>query len=78
MKKIRRDKPIRVIIHIYMENHKETPCLASYLYFKQAKTSFSPSFIFFLQNQRTGGQNGSCRGGRGWYQWEGGGGGKKG
>jgi hypothetical protein len=71
MRKIRGDKLIGVIIHIYMETLQGNS-LCSYLYLKQAKLSF-----FFLQNQRTGGWNRSAVGGS-WYQWNGGGGRERG
>jgi hypothetical protein len=61
MRKIKRDKPIGVIIHTYMEiSQGNSPC--SYIYLKKAKMS-SSLFIFYLFssiNQRTGGQNRSC------------------
>jgi hypothetical protein len=47
MKKIRGDKPIGVIIHIYVEvSQRHTLC--SYLYLKQAKMSFFFIFSFFF------------------------------
>jgi hypothetical protein len=57
MKKIRRDKPIGVIIHIHMEIPQGNS-LCNCLYLKQAKLSFS-SFFFYLykideQEGRTG------------------------
>jgi hypothetical protein len=32
MKKIRRDKPVGVIIHITWKYHKETPCIANVMF----------------------------------------------
>jgi hypothetical protein len=87
MKKIRGDKPIEVLINIYMgrpqvSHISQGNSLCSYLYRKQAKMScFSfLSFLFFLlHNQRTGGQRGPAQGGGGgWYQWEEGGGRERG
>jgi hypothetical protein len=72
MKKIRGDKPIVVIIHIYM-GISQGNSLCSYLYLKQAKMSF---FSFLpSQNWTTGGWNRSCRWWRG--QQDGGGGREK-
>jgi hypothetical protein len=31
LKRIRGDKPIRVVIHICMKYHKETPCVAIFI-----------------------------------------------
>jgi hypothetical protein len=57
MKKNRGDEPVGIIIHIYTEiSQGNIPC--SYLYLKQAKTSF----FFLLQNQTIGGRNRSCPG----------------
>jgi hypothetical protein len=48
MKKIRGDKPIGVIIHIYIETSQGNS-LCSYLYLKQVKTShYFLSFLFFF------------------------------
>jgi hypothetical protein len=47
MKKIRRDKPIGAIIHIYMEIPQGRNSLCSYLYLKQAKMS---CFLFYLSS----------------------------
>jgi hypothetical protein len=56
MKKISGDKPIGVIIHIYMEISQGNS-LCSYLYLKQAKMScFLFSFLFYkigVQDGRT-------------------------
>jgi hypothetical protein len=68
MKKSRGDEPIVIIIHIYMEIS-----LCSYLYLKQAKR-----VIFFFtksENRRT--EQILPRGKRGYYQWEGRGGGER-
>jgi hypothetical protein len=45
MKKIRGDKPIGVIIHIYMEPLQGNS-LCSYLYLKQAKMSCFSVYLF--------------------------------
>jgi hypothetical protein len=50
MKKIRGDKPIGVIIHIYMEISQGNPCVATYISKKQ-----KCHFFFFLLKIR------SCR-----------------
>jgi hypothetical protein len=64
MKKIRGDKPIWVIIHTYIEISQGNS-LCSYLYLKLKCHVFILSFLFFLlYNQRRGGQNESCPGGR--------------
>jgi hypothetical protein len=47
MKKIRGDKSVEVIIHIYMEKTRGNS-LCSYLYLKQAKVSYFSFFIFSL------------------------------
>jgi hypothetical protein len=47
MKKIRRDKPIGVLIHVSMEISQ-----GNYFYLEQAKMSF-----FSSKNWKTGGQN---------------------
>jgi hypothetical protein len=59
---IRGDKPIVVITHICIEISQGNS-LYSYLYLKLAKISCF-SFYFFSENQRTGGQNRSCREGK--------------
>jgi hypothetical protein len=52
--------------------HKETPC-STFISNKLKCHVFVLSFSFFLlQNQRIEGQNKSCPGWRGWYQWDGG------
>jgi hypothetical protein len=56
MKKIMGNKPIWVIIHIYMEISQGNS-LCSYLYLKLKKCHF---FFFLLENRRTGMQNRSC------------------
>jgi hypothetical protein len=61
MKKIRRDKPSGVIIHIFREISQENS-LGSYLYLKQEK-NVDFLFIFFLLHDRRAGT------GLGW--WEG-------
>jgi hypothetical protein len=69
MKKIRADKPIGIIIHMFLEILQGNS-LCNYLYLKQAKM-LGIFFFFLLQNRRTGGQNRSSlrvQGG-GWYQW---------
>jgi hypothetical protein len=58
MKKIRGDKPIEVIIHIYMEISQGNS-LCNYIYLKQTKMScFSFIFSLFssekLENSRAG------------------------
>jgi hypothetical protein len=64
MKKIRGNKPINVIVHIYMEMPQGNS-LCSYLYLKQAKMSFFFLLFFFLQQtQRIGGGNRSFPVGR--------------
>jgi hypothetical protein len=61
MKKIRGDKPIRIIIHTCMEMSQGNS-LYSYLYLKPKCHVFH--FLFFLlQNQRKGGHK-SCPAGR--------------
>jgi hypothetical protein len=62
MKKIRGDKPIAVIIHIYMEI-LQVISLGSCLYFKQAKMSFF-SFFFFYKIREQEGKNRSYLGER--------------
>jgi hypothetical protein len=63
-----RQKPIGIIIHLYMELSQGK--LPVFPYLKQAKVSFFSCFL--LQNQRTGGQNIYCPGwGWGWYQLRG-------
>jgi hypothetical protein len=63
-KKIRGDKPIGGIIHIYMEISQGNS-LCNYLYLKQPKMSFFYFFFFLQQNQRKGGRNSLCSGSRG-------------
>jgi hypothetical protein len=65
VKRTRRNKPIKVATHTCMETTQGI-CLCSYIHLILAKTScflFS-SFMLFLQNWRTGGQNRFC--GRVW------------
>jgi hypothetical protein len=53
--------------------------LCGYLHLKQAKMFFFLSFLYYrLQNWSTGGWNKSFPEGKGWHQWEGGGGGERG
>jgi hypothetical protein len=47
MKKIKGDKPVGVIIHIYIEISQGNS-LCSYLYLKQAKISWFPYLSFFF------------------------------
>jgi hypothetical protein len=63
MKKIRRDKPIGVIIHMYMEMSQ-----GNSLYLKHAKMSFF-SFFFHKIRQRERGTVPAQKGV--WYQWKG-------
>jgi chloramphenicol O-acetyltransferase len=71
MKRIR-----EVVIHICMEISQRNS-LCSYLYLKQAKTSFFKSFIFFSftksENRKEEYVLRGC-----WHQWEGGGGRERG
>jgi hypothetical protein len=75
MKKIRGDKPIGVIIHIYIEIPQGNS-LCSYLYLKQAKVS---CFSFYpskeMENRKA---EQVLPSGEGWNQWEGGGDGERG
>jgi hypothetical protein len=47
MKKIRGDKPMEVIIHIYLEISQGNS-LCSYLYLKQAKMPWFSFYLFFF------------------------------
>jgi hypothetical protein len=53
MKKIRGDKAVGVMIHIYMEISQGNS-LCSYLYLKQAKMSFIFYFFFYKIRQQEG------------------------
>jgi hypothetical protein len=53
MKKNRRDEPIVVTVHIYMEMSQGN-LLCSYLYLKQAKISISFSFFFYKIGEQEG------------------------
>jgi hypothetical protein len=72
MKKIRGGKPIGVIIHIYIDYHKETPCIATFISNKLKCHVFHFIFYLFsstkLENRRVK-QVLPRR--EGWRQWEG-------
>jgi hypothetical protein len=55
MKKIRRDKPIGVIIHIYMEISKETPCVATFTSNKLKCHVYLFSFFSYKIREQEGG-----------------------
>jgi hypothetical protein len=63
MKKIRGNKSIGVIIHVYTEISQGNS-LCSYLYFKQAKMSCVSFYLFFflLQNRIIRGQTSPAQG----------------
>jgi hypothetical protein len=67
MKKIRRDKPFGVVIHIYLEISQEYS-LGSYLYFKQANMSCFSFYLFSFFFCNIGEQEGGTgpAWGRGW------------
>jgi hypothetical protein len=67
MKKIRREKPIGIIIHIYMDISQGS-YLCGYLYFKQAKMSV---FFFFLHKSKEQETEQVLSKSGYWYQWEG-------
>jgi hypothetical protein len=79
MKKIRGDKPTGVIMHIHMENHKETPY--SYLYLNKLKCHFFFVLSFlFLSSKKSKDRRAEqvLPGEEDWHQWEGGGMGERG
>jgi hypothetical protein len=80
MRKIRGDKPIGVIVHIYIEVSQGNS-LCRYLYLKQTKMSCFPfnllSFAFYKVGEQEGGTGPGWQG-RGWHQWEGGSDGERG
>jgi hypothetical protein len=68
MKKIREDKPIGVIIHMYMEIAQ-----GNSLYLSQAKMSCFSFYLFsffFYKIREQESRTGPVQGG-GWHQWEG-------
>jgi hypothetical protein len=60
MKRNRGDKPVGVIIHIYMEKSQGNS-LCSYFYLKQAKLSFF-SFFFYKIREQEGGARSAWQG----------------
>jgi hypothetical protein len=72
MKKIRGDKPVGVIIRIYMEISQGND-LCIYLYLKLAKMSCSSFYLFSYRRVEQ-----VLPRGEGWHQWEEGGGRERG
>jgi hypothetical protein len=68
MNKITGDKPVGVIIQIYMELSQETS-LCDYLCLKQAKMSCFPFYLFYFFFYKIGKQeDGKILSKGGWYQ----------
>jgi hypothetical protein len=69
----RRDEPIGVVIHIYIETTQGNS-LCSYLYLKLSKTSYFFFYLlcfFFYKVGEQEGRTSPAQGRGGWHQWEG-------